>query len=228
MNISWTDLNNVEEAGEYPFRDGTITVTFAEIEAWRKSPSAQFQLVRKHPIQGTLKYALGKQVDEGSILDHLFYESSNGDTWLLSQDPVTSVRAILHRPNLQSGGHASYITVDKFLAEGATGPEHQALRQLIETTTSTATILIAYDVHPSKGNAYEQLAEAIQSLGDDWWHHLETVWIVRSALTPTEIRDQLSPYLGTDDQLFVVDITGDVAGSIGVNEAGSKWLAQNI
>jgi hypothetical protein len=31
MNVSWSDLNNVEQAGEYPFRDRTITVTFAEI-----------------------------------------------------------------------------------------------------------------------------------------------------------------------------------------------------
>jgi hypothetical protein len=31
MNVSWIDLNNVQEAGEYPFRDGTITVTFAEV-----------------------------------------------------------------------------------------------------------------------------------------------------------------------------------------------------
>ena len=31
MNVSWSDLNNVEQAGEYPFRDDTITVTFAEI-----------------------------------------------------------------------------------------------------------------------------------------------------------------------------------------------------
>jgi len=29
MNISWSDLNNVQEAGDYSFRDGTITVTFA-------------------------------------------------------------------------------------------------------------------------------------------------------------------------------------------------------
>jgi hypothetical protein len=30
-NVSRSDLNNVEQAGEYPFRERTITVTFAEI-----------------------------------------------------------------------------------------------------------------------------------------------------------------------------------------------------
>ncbi len=37
MNVSWSDLSNVDQAGEYPFRDGTITVTFAEIAVWKKS-----------------------------------------------------------------------------------------------------------------------------------------------------------------------------------------------
>jgi hypothetical protein len=32
-----------------------------------------------------------------------------------------------------------------------------------------ATILIAYDIHPTKGEVYDNLIEKIQSLGD-WWH----------------------------------------------------------
>jgi hypothetical protein len=55
MNVSWSDLNNVEQAGDYPFRDGAITVTFAEVAIWKNSPNAQFQLMRRHPIQGTPK-----------------------------------------------------------------------------------------------------------------------------------------------------------------------------
>jgi hypothetical protein len=62
MNVSWSDLNNVDQAGEYPFRDGTITVTFAEIAVWKKEPDAQFQLMRKNPIQGQISYVLGRRV----------------------------------------------------------------------------------------------------------------------------------------------------------------------
>jgi hypothetical protein len=227
MNISWSDLNNVEEAGDYPFRNGTIAVTFAEIAVWRNSPGAQFHLLRKHPLQGEPRYVLGEQVDERLIPDQLIYESSNGDAWLLTLNPATGTRAVMHRPNEQSSGQTSYIDTDNFLSEGANGPEHQALRRLVEPSAPTATMLIAYDVHPPKGDAYEKLAEAIQSLGG-WWHHLETIWIVRCAQTPAEIRDRLKSHLGTDDQLLVVDISGDVAGWVGVNEPGSKWLAQNI
>jgi hypothetical protein len=62
MNVSWSDLNNVDQAGEYPFRDGTITVTFAEIAVWKKEADAQFQLMRKNPIQGQISYVLGRRV----------------------------------------------------------------------------------------------------------------------------------------------------------------------
>lgn len=37
MYISWRDLNDVQVAGDYPFRDGMITVTFAEIAIWKRT-----------------------------------------------------------------------------------------------------------------------------------------------------------------------------------------------
>jgi hypothetical protein len=229
MNISWSDLNNVQEAGDYPFRDGTISVTFAEVAIWKSNPGAQFQLMRKHPIQAELKYVLGKQI-EGKLApadNKLIYESSNGDSWCLTLNPATGTRAVMHRPNPQSGGQVSYIEIEQFLTEGANGPEHQALRRLMETSAPVASILIAYDVHPARGEAYDDLVEAIQSLGT-WWHHLETVWIVQCTDTPGEIRDKLKSHIGNEDQLLVIDISGDTAGWVGINDAGSKWLTGNI
>jgi hypothetical protein len=229
MNLSWDDLNNVREAGDYPFRDGTITVTFAEIAIWKRNPDAKFQLMRKYPIQGAFKYVLGKQIEEKSAPSdsELIYESSNGDSWCLTRDPQTGARAVMHCPNPQSGGEVSYIEIERFLSEGANGPEHQALRRLMEKSTRTATTLIAYDIHPPEGEAYENLTEKIRSLGA-WWHHLESTWILKSVHAPGEIRDQLREYIGSDDQLLVIDISGDTAEWIGFNDAGSEWLKEAI
>jgi hypothetical protein len=229
MNISWTDLNNVQESGDYPFRDGTISVTFAEVAIWKKNPNAQFQLMRKHPIQSEFKYVLGKEIREKSTLadTKLIYESSNGDSWSLTRNPLTGAPAVMHRPNPSSGGQISYIEIDKFLSNGANGPEHEALRRLRETNPRMATILIAYDIHPLKGEAYDDLIRAILSLGT-WWHHLETTWIVQCSLTTDEIKERLKSHVGIEDQLLVVDISGDAARWIGINDAGSKWLAENI
>src|SRR6202451_2103175 len=229
MNISWNDLSNVQEAGDFPFRDGTITVSFVEIAIWKNNSAAQFQLMRKHPIHGAFRYVLGRQVEGKSGLadTEFIYESSNGDSWCLTWDPVKGERAVLHRPNPQSGGQVSYIEIDKFLSQGANGPEHQALRNLTGKSARMATILIAYDIHPPKGEAYDDLIKTIQSLGT-WWHHLETIWIVQCAHTPSEIRDRLKSHIGVEDQLLVVDISGDAAGWAGVNDNGSRWLNDNI
>jgi hypothetical protein len=67
----------------------------------------------------------------------------------------------MHRPNPQSGGQVSYVEIEKFLSEGANGREHQALRHLIGTSARIATILIAYDIHSTKGEGYDNLIEKI-------------------------------------------------------------------
>jgi hypothetical protein len=227
MYVSWSDLNNVQEAGDYPFRDGRVTVTFAEIATWKDNPHATFLLMRKNPVQGIPSYVLGQQLEDrsGPAIAQTFYQSSNGDSWSLSRDRTSGAPVVIHTANIQSGGHVSHIDVDRFLAGDANGPEHQALKHLLESTS--ATILIAYDIHPFRGGAYDELTTAIQSLGA-WWHHLETVWIVRTARRPDEIHDRLKPYIGADDQLLVIDVSGDTAVWTGVSDAGSAWLHKYI
>ena len=160
------------------------------------------------------------------VCGKLFYESSNGDTWSLTLDPSTSVRSVIHRPTAPSGGKLSEVEIGNFLTKEANGPEHQALRSLLENRMGARTILIVYDF-TRFGQASEAVIKEIKSLGT-WWHHLETAWIVRSIKKPAEIRNVLGPLLGFDDQVLVIDISGDVAGWAGVNEAGSQWLSENI
>ena len=60
LRIGWSDLNNVQEAGQYPFRDGVIRVLELEIAIWRKHSEALFTLMRKNPIRDRVEYVLGK------------------------------------------------------------------------------------------------------------------------------------------------------------------------
>jgi hypothetical protein len=59
LKIGWSDLNNVQEADQHPFRDGMITVLELEIAIWRKHPKALFALMRKNPIRQGVEYVLG-------------------------------------------------------------------------------------------------------------------------------------------------------------------------
>jgi hypothetical protein len=90
----------VQEGGDYLLRDGTITVTFAEVAVWKNNPNAHFQLMRKHPIQGVPRYVLGRRVEGefASDISSLIYQSSNGDTWSLTKDLATGAPAVMHIP----------------------------------------------------------------------------------------------------------------------------------
>jgi hypothetical protein len=65
--------------------------------------------------------------------DRVLYESSNGDVWSLARHPASGTPVVKHQPNASSGGRASYTEIGKFLRDGANGPEHQALLNLIGT-----------------------------------------------------------------------------------------------
>jgi hypothetical protein len=224
--ISWTDVNNAQKTGRVAFRDGWLTIDFIEIATWKRNPRATFRLMRKNLTEVEPQYVLGEQLDDREPdTEGVFYTSSNGDTWTLVQNE-TGEPAVMHVPNPSSGGQPSQMDVSLFLSNGAEGPEHQALRHLMEKTDN-ATILIAYDVHPAQGAGYDALVSAIQSLGA-WWHHLETVWIVQSNRQPSDIRNELQSHIGSDDQLLILDITGDKAGWAGVSETGSEWLRKYV
>jgi hypothetical protein len=65
------------------------------------------------------------------MIERVLYETSNGDFWLLTRDPVSRMPAVKHQPNVSSGGQISYTDIGKFLRDGANGPEHQALLKLV-------------------------------------------------------------------------------------------------
>lgn len=60
------------------------------------------------------------------------YRSSNGDCWKLVRTTASSSALVRHIPNPPSGGLTTDITVDGFLSTEGYGPEHWALRRLLE------------------------------------------------------------------------------------------------
>ena len=71
----------------------------------------------------------------------LIYSSSNGDRWLLVREKGSGRPLVRHEPNLSSGGAASELGVEDFLARGGHGPEHAAVLALFkEDNVSSAPI----------------------------------------------------------------------------------------
>jgi hypothetical protein len=87
------------------------------------------------------------------------------------------------------------------------------------------TYMVGYDLN-RPGQEYTDLIEAIKKFGN-WWHHLDSTWIIKTDYTAKQIRDCLIPYLDKNDELLVARLAGEAAWK-GFNAKGSAWLKKNL
>lgn len=85
--------------------------------------------------------------------------------------------------------------------------------------------LVTYDLNKS-GQDYKALHEAIKSLGN-WWHYLDSTWLVKSRLTVQQVTDHLTPRIDDNDRLLVLDVTG-VGYNGWLTQDAWKWIGENI
>lgn len=87
-----------------------------------------------------------------------------------------------------------------------------------------ATLAIGYDLN-TPGKDYDDLIKAIKALGA-WWHHLDSTWLVKCSLTPSEVRDSFKAHIDGGDELLVIDVSGRARAWNGFNDNGAKWLKE--
>lgn len=92
---------------------------------------------------------------------------------------------------------------------------------------SSSKYIIGYDLNKS-GQDYTALIEGIKKLGgNDWWHCLDSTWIIPHAGPATAIRDNLMQYIDANDELLVTKLESGEWATYGFNGACAKWL-QNL
>lgn len=82
-------------------------------------------------------------------------------------------------------------------------------------------ILITYDIF-DKTRDTAGLTDAIKSLGA-WWHHLSTIWLVDTNLTPQEVYEKLAPHLVLNDHQLIIRVHKDYFGWL--PEEAWEWLS---
>ena len=80
---------------------------------------------------------------------------------------------------------------------------------------------ICYDLK-SPGKDYGQLHEAIKVLGNAWWHYLDSTWLIRTNMSASQIRDRLRPMIDANDNLLVIEVTGEFSGWL--PQKAGDWL----
>lgn len=88
------------------------------------------------------------------------------------------------------------------------------------------TLMVGYDLNKT-GQNYDKLIEALKSNYDNWWHHLDSTWLIKTSKTCVEVRDELRAFIDSNDELLVAELTG-VAAWCGIADSGSTWLKNNL
>jgi hypothetical protein len=87
------------------------------------------------------------------------------------------------------------------------------------------TYVVGYDLN-KPGQDYTSLIKALQAY-PNWWHHLDSTWVIKTDWTAAQIRDDLKQHIDKSDELVVLRLSGEGAWT-GINEKGSKWLLDNL
>ena len=67
-----------------------------------------------------------------ALVSRDLYRSANGDLWRLVHDTASGRVFVRHEANPSSGGRVTDTDLQAFLAVGGSGPEHAALRRLLD------------------------------------------------------------------------------------------------
>lgn len=74
----------------------------------------------------------------------------------------------------------------------------------------TRTLLIAYDL-ARPADTRPLIADLLMSIGEAWARPLDTVWMLRTRLSPEAVEARLAPLLEADDGLMVSEARGEAA-----------------
>ena len=90
-----------------------------------------------------------------------------------------------------------------------------------------SNLLFGYDLNKA-GQDYAGLIADIKQTFPTYWHCLDSTWIVSTDWTTVQLRDWLWSRMDSNDEVFVVDITGKPAAWAGLNDNCSSWLTNNL
>jgi len=87
--------------------------------------------------------------------------------------------------------------------------------------------MIGYDLN-KPGKDYEKLIEAIKKAFPNYWHCLDSTWLVVTEHTPKQIADYLLQFVDANDRLLVATLDKGAAWSMSFNQGCRDWLMKNL
>jgi hypothetical protein len=97
-----------------------------------------------------------------------------------------------------------------------------------------AVYMIGYDLKHRHITDYENLFAAIKKLSSDWWHCLDSTWLISHPGTADTIWKALAPHMhnttvrDTGDRLLVVQVIKDAQWTTSFPQDCHQWLLSHL
>lgn len=88
-----------------------------------------------------------------------------------------------------------------------------------------SSYIVTYDLM-QQGQNYNCITAKLKAYGT-WCHLQRSVWIIATAQTAKQIRDNLGACLDANDKLFVAKLTGEAAW-VGHDQTVTDWLHKSL
>ena len=88
------------------------------------------------------------------------------------------------------------------------------------------TILISYDLQ-APGKDYSRLWEHLKSYRN-WAKPLESMWLLRTALTAIQVRDAAVKHVDQNDKIVAVDVTGKQVAWNNLSSDILQWIGSTL
>lgn len=86
--------------------------------------------------------------------------------------------------------------------------------------------MIGYDL-VKPGKDYSNLIGAIKTVSQNWWHCLDSTWIIKTEKSAEQVRDFLFNHIDGNDRLLVATLSAPGAWAHFSQEC-SDWLRNNL
>lgn len=88
------------------------------------------------------------------------------------------------------------------------------------------TYLVSYDlIKPNKD--YTSLIAYLKTYSS-WAKPLESVWLLKSSLDASGVRDAIRKHTDSNDKIFVVKVTSETAAWINLSPEVSEWIKNSM
>lgn len=87
-------------------------------------------------------------------------------------------------------------------------------------------LLVGYDLN-RPGQDYGELVKFLKAQ-TSWWHALDSTWIVVTSRSTSELRDEIKRFIDSNDEVLVMNVTGDAWASFGFSDEINKWLKEHV